>query len=359
MRKYDVFNLSVVKKIVNNHFHYLICKNDNKDNYVEVLTGHKVIVADEKCVKPLSKYYSDITLYGVSTDKHLMLTRQDILKKYIDINVNQAIYEYEENKLKQMSNNSNEDSVEKRLEDATKNMFPEEGVWRAGEFGRPVHSLIGHLRDDEWLAYKLQSSGLEDIYFGVILNFVKNSDVFKTERDAYEQRVIKWQISWMVNGGEGWLVPEGYGGEFIGFDKNCDIGFRLGILKTLEAIGMDHEAIEKGIEENVGMWRDREIRSAFINNYEPILEMFGLLDKEERASEEHKNAWIKMRLYQYYQDHKESVDNYGVVTPEMQMSEEEAKNLQLYLDTLHEERMAYLKELKENNKAKKLTNVLK
>lgn len=360
MRKYSVFSLSVVEVLVDSHYHYLICKKDQKGNYVEVLNGEKIVVEDEKCVTPLSKYYSTLAVCNYTTGKHLMLSRRDILRKYIDINVNKAIYMYEERVANMMSNNSNEESIKERLERTTKEMFPEEGSWRSSEFGRPENSLIGHLRDDKWLAYKLQSLGLEDIYFGTIFSYVKNSDIFKSERDAYEQRIVKWQINWMVNGGEGWLASEEFGGDFIGFDKNCDIGFRLGILNTLEAIGMDHEAIERGIEENASLWREKEIRSAFINNYEPIIELGSLLGEMVPAPEEHKNAWMKMRLYEYYKDHKDSIDKYGEVTPEMQMSDEEVENLKLYLEKLHEDRMAYLEELKTKERpvSKVLVNML-
>ena len=155
----------------------------------------------------------------------------------------------------------------------------------------------------------------------------------------------------MIGGGEGWLVSEEFGGDFIIFDENCDIGFRIGIIKTLEAIGMNTEAIEQGIEENACLWRNQEMASAFRNTYSPILGFTDVKLKEmEPISEEHKNAWMKLRLYEYYQAHKSSVDKYGIVTPEMEMSEEEVRCLREYLTKMHEKRITYLEDLK--NKAK-------
>lgn len=248
------------------------------------------------------------------------------------------------------------DDIEKKLEEATKKMFSRSGRWSVSEFGRPKNSLIGHLRDDKWLASRLQEFELKDIFLGTILNYVKTSPVFKAERDIYEQKIVRWQITYMINDGAGWLVPKEFNGDLIGFDKNCDIGFRKGILDTLEAIGMNRDAIEKGIEENVDLWRENLMLTAFRNTYEPTIGFINLKFKEPPpASEEHRKAWMKFRLYQYYQEHKASIDKYGVVTPEMEMKEEEVQNLKEYLAKMHEERMAYLEELKNKPTQSKLS----
>ena len=66
----------------------------------------------------------------------------------------------------------------------------------------------------------------------------------------------------------------------------------------------------------------------------------------EPAEEEHKEKWLKMRRYEYYQGHKKSVDLYGVATEDMQMSEEEVLELRQYLEQKHQERMKHIEELK-------------
>ena len=65
--------------------------------------------------------------------------------------------------------------------------------------------------------------------------------------------------------------------------------------------------------------------SAFINEYEPVF----YLSKAQvpPAEEEHKQNWLKMRRYEYYQRHKKSVDLYGVVSPDMLMTDEEVTEL--------------------------------
>lgn len=62
-----------------------------------------------------------------------------------------------------------------------------------------------------------------------------------------------------------------------------------------------------------------------IMNYEP--------------SKEHYEKWLKLRLYEYYIEHKVSVDKYGEVLPEMQMTDSDVIELKAWLEEAHEERM--------------------
>lgn len=251
-------------------------------------------------------------------------------------------------------------SVRARLDEVAEKIFPESGEWKSSEYNRPENSLIGHLRDEEWLSKYLSSQGLEDIPLETIKEYVHTSEELRIWRDAYEQRIVKWQIEWMMNDGENWLVPDGYGEEFIRFHPDCDKGFREGVVKTLSAIGMDLEAIEKGIEVNADLWRMKEMISAFHNRYNPIIGFLSKYSDIERASDEHMSAWIKMRLYEYYHDHRDSVDKYGTITPDMELNEQDAEWLDLYLSGLHEERMAYIEKVKSEpgNRPKSLINRL-
>ena len=47
----------------------------------------------------------------------------------------------------------------------------------------------------------------------------------------------------------------------------------------------------------------------------------------EEPSQEHYEKWMKLRLYEYYIEHKDSVDKYGEILPEMQMTESEVIEL--------------------------------
>lgn len=205
-----------------------------------------------------------------------------------------------------------------------------------------MSNLPCNLRDDKWLARMFQfHCGLSYIEFNKIYDFVKTSPIFKEERNAYEQRIVKWQIEYMLGGGDGWLVDKEYGGDFINMDSRCDIGFRNGVVKTLSAIGMDRKAIEEGIEVNASLWRIPYMKRAFRNEFNGMF-----LVNLEPTEKEHEEAWLRMRLYEYYQAHKLSVDKYGIVTPEMQMSDEEVSVVSSYLKEKNRERTEYLEKCK-------------
>lgn len=356
--KTSVFNLKVVKTIINGNEHYLICKRVlDSYTFVEVLTGRKIMVENLEDVEPLCNYYPVLAVANYKTGKPLFLDKKAILSKCLEINVNKAKRKlentYEENK----NRNNIVDSTAKRvkylttkerIEEAAKNFFPKSGSWSASEFRKSPDSLIQHLRDEKWLAKELQSRYLEDIDYPTILEYV-NTEEFTKLRDEYEQRIVKWQIEWMKSGGEGWLVPEGYGEDFALYYGTCDIAFRKGVVLTLTAINMNVEAIEEGIEKNSDLWLLQEMKSAYHNTYRyPIFSCIDTSDIPE--DKEHEEKWLKLRMYEYYQENKESVDKYGKVTEEMLITPEEAEELRVYLAIKHEEKMADLERAKEKSK---------
>lgn len=83
MKLYNVFNLYVIKK----ENIYFICKKDyHKDTYIEFFTKDKIKVKDKNDVKLLSDYYTLFVIMNYKTKQPLMLTRKQILLKYIEIN---------------------------------------------------------------------------------------------------------------------------------------------------------------------------------------------------------------------------------------------------------------------------------
>jgi len=242
-----------------------------------------------------------------------------------------------------------EEETNKILEEATIKFFPKSGEWRSHCFRKPKEHIIGnlpcHLRDEKWLAHTLQDN--QELYntkYKKILEFVKTSDFFKEQRHIYEQRIVKWQIEWMYNGGEHWIVDENLGGDLYMFGTLCDEAFRKGVVDTLTAIGMNIEAIEEGIEKNADIWRNFHMSHVFSNIYEPIFFMSNI--QIEPAAPEHREKWIKMRKYEYYKRHKKSVDMYSPDSEELKMSDEEAYQIRRYLEEKHQERMIYIEECK-------------
>lgn len=236
------------------------------------------------------------------------------------------------------------------LINATNNFFPESGKWYSSCFERSKKcsrsNLPCNLRDNNWLAeLLLKEANLSDEYYGSVLNFVVNSELFQEKRHEYELKIVKWQIQWIAGGGENWICDENYGGDIMFLTPVCDLGFRKAVIDTLSAIGMNKEVIEEGLEKYADIWRERFMNAAFRNQYEPIMYNFLCSLSDEKQNEippvdpKHKEAWMKMRLYEYYCNHKDSIESYGKVTPEMKMTKEEVKELETYLNEENKKRL--------------------
>lgn len=91
MKKYSVFNLFVVKvdKIK------FICEFiPSKQEYREILTSRKISLKNNYTVEKLSDYYSTLVTMRYKTREPLMLAKDDILRKYLEINAPEMKDEY-------------------------------------------------------------------------------------------------------------------------------------------------------------------------------------------------------------------------------------------------------------------------
>lgn len=365
MKKYNIYSLYVVEVQNGNDTHYLICKHNELSNtYVEIFTNEKVKVANNSSVEPLSNYYSVLAQCNYTTGKPLMLDKKEILRKYITINGEASLEKGEA--LFQSGNNTIE--ANGILEKAILNFFPKEGIWYSHCFRQPqdlsMANLPCHLRDDLWLAKMLkQNQKLFYMSTNKVLQFVKTSKFFKEKRHEYEQEIVKWQIDWMRSGGENWVIDEDYGGDFVFLTPVCDLGFRKGVVDTLSSIGMNIDAIEEGIERNADRWRDSFMNRAFANEYEPVFLniVFGNEEQPRKVSKtlepadsEFKEKWLRMRKYEYYQRHKDSVDKYGVVEPDMTLSDDEVIEFKAYLEQKHNERKLQIEQYEQERNTNKV-----
>lgn len=82
MKLYSVFSLYVVKK----DDVKFICRKKNNKKYIEFLTNKKMKIKDEKEIESLSDYFSLLEVMNYQTFEPLMLTKDGILLKYIEIN---------------------------------------------------------------------------------------------------------------------------------------------------------------------------------------------------------------------------------------------------------------------------------
>ena len=246
-----------------------------------------------------------------------------------------------------------EDEIELMLKKESRNFFPETGRWHSGLYGNTKgvvpENAPSHLNDTEWLVelvkqHLREEKGIE-IPYSKIYDYVQTSPEFKNAKHDYAMDVVKWQIDWMNGGGGGWLLPDGYN-DFAMFGPNADIAFRGGVVKTLTAIGLDKELVEEGLETFADDWLERNMTRAFNNEFNPVRRYsIARADKGDikgeklpPASEKHLQEWLMLRKWEYYQEHKASVDKYGSKTMSMCLDKDDAMDLARSVERQNAER---------------------
>ena len=336
---YNIYDLYIVETLEDGY--HFICEYDLvKDEYIEVFTNSKI------------EDIKDITLFANYYYKSLKLSKEELLKKYIEVN---------DISLKNNFNNF----VDKVLDSASIRFFPDDGSWYSSCYKKPMtldkKYLPCHLNDDVWLANMIIKDQKLLVSTNAVLRYVKTSPFFKKIKHDYSIEIVKWQINWMLHDGDGWIQDKNYGGELMSLSPLYDIGFRSCIVETLSKIGLDKEIIEEGLEANASLWRDKVMEVAFNNQYNPnmhILSTFYTNSVSEQSSdlnmptEEFKSEWIKLRKYEYYKKHKDSVTKYGKVENDMMMSEEES--LKTKSNIIQEEKKMKEALSSKNTKVKKM-----
>ena len=362
MKKYNLYDLFVIKKNIEDREIYLICKKSEFGIYYkEIFTNKKFKVDKSTKIEPLYNYlsFSFISKFNINSK----ISKEEIFENFILTNDNNEgkkdsiIVEKNESKIEESKEVSSD--VYSILDTAVKSFFPKRGHWYAPCFNRyddlDTMYFPCHLNNDEWLA-KMLKLKVKTVSESDILTYVKTSTLFNTLKHEYGLKVVKWQIDWMINGGDNWIIDNNLGGDYSLISPVCDIAFRKGVVDTLTRIGMDKELIEEGLEKYSSVWRDKYMNLAFEYEYNPVFPSFELLyednnkvnlyKKLEPADELFKANWLKVRKYDYYQKHKESVDKYGVVESDMLISENDANSIKEYLYVNGNKRKEYINKVK-------------
>ena len=249
--------------------------------------------------------------------------------------------QHKKSKLKNMPENYkslSKEEIREILNKEVENLFPKTGSWSNSCY--QGEGLQCKLRDNnylsDWFKQKLESNGIF-ISKQEVLSYILNSGTFARCRHDYELEIVKWQINWMKNGGDGWLMPKGYGEFDMLRNPDVDKIFRQGVVKTLRAINLNKDVIEEGLEKFADSWRETYMSIAFDHAYGvPI--SFLRKTKLEPPAPEHKENWLKLRRYDYYVEHLYSVHHYGSKHPDMFMSDEEVEELRAIVNAQNEER---------------------
>lgn len=209
--------------------------------------------------------------------------------------------------------------------------------------------LMCHLRDDIWLAITMQTTQNLDINLMDIIQFVRTSEIFNEARYDYEKKIIKQQLESMLYSDNYITTNDNYYKRAIKFDPNCDTIFKTCIINTLTTFGINIETIEEYLEQN-SIWKNIMMERAFKNTYEPIsYTIEANPEKFKLAEQEHKEKWLRLRMYEYYQNNKSSVDKYGIISDDMILSTEELKELKVYLKTKDLERRKIMNKTRKHN----------
>lgn len=266
--------------------------------------------------------------------------------------------EAEKKESKEISATTDTSNPNYLLDYTTLKMFPNSGSWKSWCFDKPREVNIGnlpcHLRDYSWLAQLLRNTSFSNnpmnrsITQTEAYKYVTTSPFFEQERHKYEQRIVEWQIRWVLGGGNNYSLPHGMDDDdSLNRMSNCDYLFREIIMLTLSDIGMNKDAINEGLERCSDLWRKRYMEIAYGVEY-GCGDFEDIMTKTPPTDEEHKKNWLAAREYEYYHQHKPWVDKFGKKTPAMEMSLAEKTLLNKTLKKQNVERQRFLYEWRKN-----------
>ena len=217
------------------------------------------------------------------------------------------------------------------LDNEIETFFPKEDGWNPfweikdfKKYPQNEENVVCHLSDNHWMAQRMHQNLLKKgflIRTTEIEEHIVTSKRFVELKNNYELELVKLYIEAKVR-----LLDYDYAFKRI----NVQNDFPNAVIKVLSSMSFEREIIEEGIEKNVSLWLQQCITKSFENE-------FGYLDypskyhglcRPQPASEEHLQNYIAASEYQYYKEHKDSVDKYGELTPNMQLTEDEYLKLE-------------------------------
>lgn len=230
-----------------------------------------------------------------------------------------------------------EEVIRENMEEAT-NIFPETGEWSSYCFQRADEleevNLPCHLHDDAWLSrYIVKTNEGPMLDTKAVLEYLKSSNSFNQRRHDYELTIVKWQIEWNLKGKARWVHDGKIDYDSLLDMEDCDLVFRQGVIDTLVAIGLSKDVVEEGLERFAYIWQEPVMLAAYRNQTMALRENCddSIEDAVLGIDDEYLESWLKLRKYDYYHDHINAVQTYGVDVGS-DLTEEEAKILREYLD---------------------------
>ena len=217
-------------------------------------------------------------------------------------------------------------------------------------------NIVFNLENNEWLVNYLSSQS-PSISKSAIKKYVEESINFNNKIHEFQLKIARFIINDYNVWSKGLLNIDGKL-EYLTIES--DYAFRKSLSDTFKYLGFSYDRSEEAIETFSKNWRLPRMKLQFYNGFagDAVLvarETYSFHDPEFMEN------WLKVKEYDYYKKHKDSVDKYGSATPSMLMSDEEAMNLKNQLVILSDKRKKEMELAKENmtNEEKALMKVLK
>lgn len=203
-------------------------------------------------------------------------------------------------------------------------------------------SLSYHLSDERWLAnfIFLDRSIRNKLSYYEVLSYVRYNSYFLNKRNDFAVKVIN-NLFMHIEYFEDVLSLEEK--TFILNSASADLIFRDRVMKVLLHMGFSSELANFGLEANQSLWRDKYLKIAFDNRFNPS----DLLNEGlSNASEDFFDLWSKYRIYEYYKRYKLGFNNVDL------LNKSELKSLRYSLARERDKRVLEILDFKD--KLKKL-----
>lgn len=218
-----------------------------------------------------------------------------------------------------------------------------------------------HIHDDKWLANYIsallkESKQQKLISIEQILDFVETDKEFNLARQAYEVDLTRAQIKYMMEANKPnellkynvydpqknkYIRKSFYCPGLSRFHKDPDKLFRQSVIAAMKNLKLDSLSIEIGLEKHASLWRKDLMKDAFYNHYaksaqeEKFIRLEGWYLEAEKQNFQEK--WLKLREYEYGQEHQAIIQQLGCATPNMKLSQKELQNLRQEVNEIDQE----------------------
>lgn len=193
-----------------------------------------------------------------------------------------------------------------------------------------------HLVDENWVANYVVNvictkNPQQRLNRDNVKNYVQHSGHFIARREKFESMLVKAQIKYMMSHDQ----PNGfmpyYNPKIAKELSDWDLQFREMARRALTFTAMlDRHSVEVGIEEHANLWRHQCMEEEFEKRYGCFQKWIDLdnrrLDRNHQVKfklnfkNNFKNAWLQNREYEYYQNHKQAIDELGLANKNMKMT---------------------------------------